>query len=937
VARNFEASFRIGENEARVVGFELVRELGRPPTLDVELRFPSDVGAENGLGQTGVLRFGRVGESAHEFAGIVAEVTVIGSPISRSVLEAIGLENGVTHDVRMRVVSRLALAGQIVTAAIYQDKDVKEIVSEALAAAGIRETMQRWQLARSYPKRPYCVQYFESTLDFVSRLLEEEGIFYSTVVEDGEEVVVFADDSTSADQVEGEPSLPYRGDTAFEAPSDCVVRVIERAHVCSGKFVLRDYDFERPQLDLTATAEADAETELERYDYPGLYTEPDRGAALAQVRLEAERAERETLDVVADCPRLAAGRSFTLTETPWDDMGGELLVVRVCHVFGAPARRELESLGVAVPETPDLYVSSVRAIPATVKFRAAQTTPRPTIEGPQTARVVGPPGAVPETIHTDKHGRIKVKFPWDLGPAHDDKASFWIRTTQLQTSGSMVLPRLGWEVVVEFLEGNPDRPVITGKLYNGLHMPPYSLPSGKTRTSFQTSSSPGGGGRNEIRFEDLAGGEEIMIHSQYDQTKATANDKKTTVGNCSSRFVAVDETIEVSGNQTAKITMGSQLTVGADQTVTVGGNRNLEVNAVAGITSAADESISVGGNHFEMDGNPLQALLAIAAETAIAAAQAAAGAAMAQINAAVQSKVDQVMGPINALTAQVEQLGAGMEALRSGDVGAIAGIAAQASGLPMPPGFGGGGAGGGDAGGGGGGDGGAEAGADSYTAQLGIDGAVSSAIETGMNQGAAALGAALGIDSGGGGGSSEANVDGPEGSVSGISAEDRAKGPGHSQHKVDGDYTETTGAVRVQAAITGHNTEVAADMSQTISLAKLQAAWGNVVSTIGGNQQTQALGQIVFSKADSVESSAGAATTMIGGLLYDKVGGGVVIDAGGPATFIAAFHKWEAASSITIKCGASEIVVDGGGIAITSPLVTILAGKIALTKAVTEV
>jgi type VI secretion system secreted protein VgrG len=956
--------FSLGDVFAdRVASFSLVRELGRPPVLEIDVRYAADVGSINSVGNVGLLSFGRGDDPPHEFAGLVEEVEVVGSSLVGS-LAGEGGRGGAAQVVRLRVVSRMALLDGIVGSRIYQDKDVQEIVTAELESAGIPSTQQRWQLAGTYAKRPYCVRYQESSLAFVSRLMEEEGIYFTTTVADGDEVIVFGDDSPSSDPIDGDATLHYRGDLGVESPSDGVIAVKESARIRSGKFVLTDYDFERPKLDLTATAAAQTGTDLERFDYPGLYNDPNRGKHLARVRLEAEQVLHETVDLVADSARLAAGRIFTLDETPLDDMGGDLCVTRVAFSYGRGAllavrragfetrRSDRAHRGGAEDEASgaeDQFVAVVTAIPKDVKFRTEQTTPRPVIRGPQLARVVGPEGADVETIHTDKYGRIKVKFPWDMTPVQDDKATFWMRVTQLQTSGSMVLPRLDWEVVVEFLEGNPDRPIVTGKLYNGLHMPPYALPEGKTRTGLKTASSPGGGGTNEIRMEDRAGGEEIAIHAQYDQTIATANDKSKVVGNNASRDVKVDETIDVSGNQTIKITIGSDLAVGGNQSISVGGNRNHEVNAVTGVTTSGDETISVGGNHFEMDGNPLQALLQIAAEKAIEVAQAAASAALDRVNAAVQSRVDQVMAPINDLTSQVSAIGEGMQAVADGDLGAIAGIAADAAGLPMPPGFGGdsggetaeraGGGGEGGEGGGEGGEGGGEGGeaGPSYTEALGIDSAVNSAIATGIQGGANALGAALGFDSAGGGGASAANVDGPVGDVAGFTGEDRTKGPGHSLHKVDASYSESVGTLRVQAAITGLNTEVGGNLTETIGAAKINAAWGDIAATVGGNKSVKTLGQLVFAKGDEEEASEAAMTTMVGGLVYEKVGGGVSIEASAPATFIGAFHKIDAATAITLTCGASTVVIDGSGVAITSPLVAVLASKISLTKAVSEV
>jgi type VI secretion system secreted protein VgrG len=797
VAKDLVNFFRVQEAIAdRIVGFELVRELGRPPVLEIEVRFSIDLNPLDAVGSVAYLAFGRAGEPIHEFAGVVEEVTQSGSPLTGSITELLGSSSA--HSVRLRVVSRLALLERHVDTWIFQDLDVKEIVTKALESAGIPSDKQRWQLSGSYDKRPYCVQYFESTLDFVSRLLEEEGIYFHTIVEEGDEMFVFSDDSPASDDIDGDPALPYRGDLGIEAPGDAVITIRERAEIRSGKFVLRDHDFERPRLDLTAEAEAGSFTELERYDYPGLYTDPraarrSRRCASSPSRLAANSSIWSSTPAPARGPPLRAHRDSLRRhgrQALRDACRAPLRVGRRALAAPRGLRREglRRPIRRARARDPGRREVPHRADDAEADHR-----------GPQSARVVGPAGAQPETIHTDEHGRIKVKFHWDLGPDQDDKATFWIRTSQLQTSGSMVIPRIDWEVLIEFLEGNPDRPVVMGKLYNGLFMPPYALPQGRTRTSLQTASSPGGGGTNEIRFEDQAGGEEIMIHAQYDQTKATANDKTTTIGNNTTRVVGVNETIQVAGNQTTKITMGSQLTVSSDQTISVGGNRNVEVNAVTGVTAGGSISITVGGNHFEMDGNPLEAILQIAAEKAIEVAQAAAGAAMAQINAAVQAKVDQVMGPINEMTAQIEQIGAGMEALRQGDLGAVAGIAAQAAGLPMPPGFGG--AGGGEAGGGGewhaAGDGGGEGGGGgddaSYTARSG-----STRRSTRRSNEASTLARVRSVRRSGSTAKAEAarrrpTSPDPRATSPAYRAKTARKGQGHSTHKVAADYTETTG------------------------------------------------------------------------------------------------------------------------------------------------
>lgn len=963
MARSLSTIFQVEDLVAdEVVAFELVRELGRPPALDIEVRFAGDVTPVQAVGAFASFVFGHEGDPQHSFMGVVESASVTASPATGA--------GEVTHAAHFRVVSRVGLLEGSVGAEIFQEKKVDEIVTAVLEAHGVPKAEQKWELTGSYPKRTYCVRYMESALDFVSRLLEEEGIWYFTALEDGKEITHFRDDSSSSAPIEGDGSLPFRDATGLENASDVVFSIVEQAEIKSGTFTLRDYDFEHPSLDLTSKAEGEHDKDLERYDYPGLYVAPAEGKRLAKVRLEAELVGRDQLKVLSDCPRLDAGRIVQLENTNYADQAGAYLVTAVIHSLG-PARgaphdaaRRLaastfgrERAGRAA----GAYVCTAELIPKAVKFRTAQTTPRPVIDGPQTAKVVAPQGSEAESIHTDEHGRCKVKFHWDLAPGEDDKASCWMRVAQLQTSGSMMLPRIDWEVIVEFLEGNPDRPLVTAMLYNGQNMPPYALPEGKTRTSMQTRSTPGGGGTNEIRFEDRAGGEEIMMNAKHNQTMATANDKKKTIGKDATRTIGGDETIDVGGNQTTKITMGNRVTVGGDQSVSVGGNRNVEVNAVTNLKVGGSSSTAVGGNHFEMDGNPLQALLNIATQVAIEAAQAAASAAMDRVNGAIQSRVDQAMAPINDLTSQAEQLGAGMQALRNGDMGAIAGMAGQAAGLPVPPAFGGSAAGGGEAGRGAvggeaarggeaaGGGGGAEGGeaargggeasggsGASYTEMAGLNQAVDSAIQRGMTAGAAALGQALGLDGAGGGGASTANADGPVGDVGGLDGTDRAKGPGHSIHKVTSTLGESIGGMNIQAALMGIHTQVGGSMTESVGAAKATGAVGDITTNVGGSKTDQALGFVHYAKGDEAESIGASRTMMVGGVVYDKVSGGKNVQAGAPATFIGAFHKIEAATSITLKCGASEIVIDGSGVSITSPVVAFLAPKIQLAQDVDE-
>jgi type VI secretion system secreted protein VgrG len=699
-----------------------------------------------------------------------------------------------------------------------------------------------------------------------------------------------------------------------------------------GKVVYRDYDFKKPNFDLTVEAEGEHDKELELYDYPGLYNDPDEGKRLAQVRLEAFTAERATFEVQAGCPRIIAGKSLEIFDTP-NGRDGEYFITNAIHEFDRA-----------------VYKVTATLIPKNVKYRSPRRTPVPIIDGPQTAVIVAPPGSPADEIHTDEHGRCKVKFHWDRYGKRDDSATFWMRVAQPQTSGSMVLPRIGWEVIVEFLEGNPDRPIVTGRVYNGKNMPPYALPEGKTRTALQTNVSPGGGATNEIRFEDKAGSEEIMINSHRNTTLNTANNKKKSVAVNETRSVEVDSTLTVGGNQDIKVTNGYLNTVDGSQSTDVGGNRTVAINAVYGLTVGGSSETSVGGNQMEMDGNPIQALLALALKKATEVAQAAAARELQKLDAAVTAKVNQVMGPINQLQGQVQAVSSGMEAVGNGDLGAAAGALGNAAGLPMPDVFGrslgGSGApaeraeasgsaraeGGEGAGSNEGGEGGEGEGSGGVLHGVGLDAMVRGAIQSGSN----ALGSAMGLGGGGGGGSSAANTGGPEGAVDGNSASDNTTGPGHAVNMCSSTHEEKIGSLKVTIAANGIHTTVAGARKQDIGAARIELVVGTRAENCLANKTENELGLVVLSKAPEQETVGGNRTTMVGGAILEKIGGSQKITAKGLLTLAGAFHKVEATTAIVFQCGSSSVTIDGSGVTIKSPLVTITAPKVMLKSSVAQ-
>ncbi len=911
--RALTAFFQAGPFEsADVVGLRVERRLGHVAEADVLVRTTTYADPDDLLGLSARVAFGR-GQPDHELFGVITSVGMVCSP-----------EDDVREHLvyRLQVSSSMALLERQVDCRIFQDKDVKEIVSGVLTDFGVAAKQQSWRLAVTYPKREYCVQYNESALAFVSRLLEEEGIFFFSDKGDSGELLVFEDDSTLADPIDGQKKVLYRNGGGLDATDETVGVITQRHRTATGKVTLRDYDFKRPQLDLTSTASADKDADLEVYDYPGLYVEPKDGARLAQVKLDALQAERVTLELESGCARLIAGRWLTLAETP-NELDGDYLITSAVHELHVGVYRVIATV-----------------IPKKVKYRTPQRTPKPIIDGPQTAVIVAPPGAPPEDIHTDKYGRCKVLFHWDRYGKNDDTASCWMRTSQQQTSGSMILPRVGWEVIVEFLEGNPDRPLVTGRVWNGALMPPYALPEGKSRTALMTVSSPGGQGSNEIRMEDKAGSEEVKIGSQKDTTLVTANNKTTSTAVDETKTVKVNSTVTVGADQTVKVTNGYKNTVSAAQSAAVGGNRTVEINAVYGLTAGGASATTVGGNQFEMDGDPIKALLALAVKAATDAAKAEAAKEMQKLDAAVSSKVDQVLGPIKDVQAKAEAVGSAMQAVSNGNLGAAASAVSAASGIPTPPAVGqaiqaasAAGIGNGAAPAPGGGLGlPAIPSLDHASSQFGLDKLVNGALDSG----AGALGSALGLGGGGGGGTSGANTAGPDGAVGGNAAGDSATGPGYAVTKCSATHAEKVGSVKATIAAAGIHTTIKGARTHKIGAARVELVGGTRAETCSADKTEKAVGLVVISKAAEEETAGGARTTMVGGAILEKIGGSHTVTASGKAMFVGAFHKIDASGSITFKCGGSEVVISGSGVAIKSKLVTITAPNVTLTKDVAE-
>ena len=478
------------------------------------------------------------------------------------------LQAGVPH-YRARIVSRLERQRHRTRSRIFQEMSVPDIVKQVLDEAGMT---QRWSLISDYPEREYCVQYQETDHDFVSRLLEEVGIFYFFEHSSDDHTVVLLDSVSEA--ADSGLQVPYKAAGAGadeEAEGLQLFRLERRYRSAASKVSLRDYDFVKPGLDNSATTEdAAAPAEFEWYEYPGGFSDPAQASGIAQVRLEEHRSQVARWHGESSCTVFQPGSVFEAVEHPDASYNGKLLLLSVSH-----EGNQDEGVG-EEDEAKRAYRNTFEALEATTPFRATRRTVRPRAY-PTTATVVGSSG---EEIFPDDHGRVKVQFHWDREGQNDDKSSCWMRVAQPSAGpgfGGLVLPRVGQEVLVKFLGGDPDRPLVTGATYNGQNPTPISLPDEKTSSVHRSDSSPGGGGSNELRFEDRAGGEGIHLQTERDHTIQVVADKVQTVGGNESLRVDEDRDLTISGNQNLVVTGSETDRISGRQTLNVGGNRDTEV------------------------------------------------------------------------------------------------------------------------------------------------------------------------------------------------------------------------------------------------------------------------------------------------------------------------------------------------------------------------
>ncbi len=457
---------------------------------------------------------------------------------------------------------------------IYQNQTAWQVITSVFRDNGFSDFSDKRQNGSGEISMENCVQYHESSLDFVTRLMELYGIYYYYQHEESGHSIVFADDPNSHTALPDE--IPYSRDmTESRTVDDHIWSFSSKTKLQPGAVSARAYNFTTPSADLTAKSRqpgAHTHGGFEVFNYPGTYDTAAHGQALADVRMQNLVARRHQMGGASNARGLRTGVRMSMGGFQEDEMNQSYLITKSTTTIGMGDSKSGDQ-----GDLTDTYRNTFEALPSTVPFRPDITVQRPMIRGPQSAKVVGAAG---DEITTDQYGRVKVKFYWDRSAAQDESASCWIRVSQMaagQGFGGMSIPRVGEEVIVVFLDGSPDRPIIVGRVYNANVTVPYGLPDNKTRTTIKTNSSPGGGGYNELRFEDKKGSEEVYLQAQKDFNRVVVQGNDTLKVQEGNRTVTIDKgnydtTVTAASHSVSVLAGGSKVTAAQSIELTVAGS-----------------------------------------------------------------------------------------------------------------------------------------------------------------------------------------------------------------------------------------------------------------------------------------------------------------------------------------------------------------------------
>jgi len=566
-------------SSARVEALRIVSALGSAMRAEIEVSAPEPLDCEALTGSLARIEVSGDHGALAVHHGIIAGITA-------SATVDPGAQRLYTLDVRSAI-EWLTLRKD---ARVFRKRTAAAVVEELLAGVGIRGDAFVNE-ALPPPEREYVTQWNETDAVFLRRICEEEGLYFRFDPKEGFDAFVLCDRSERAPEGLPDP-LPFVDGSGMH-PGERVAHGARRIRKRrAGKVALRDHDPANPALKLEATAEGglDPEKAVEVYLAPGRFRTEDEGQREARLRLEALRADADVLELETTALELRPGVQFeadsTLAVGPAPS--GKYFVVETSLTWRAG---EPEG-GLAV-----------RAIPLGVPYRLPRVTPRPRIPGILSATITGAAG---EEIHTDAAGCVRVTFPWDRQGPKDETASLPVRVMQENLPGSMLLPRVGWEVLVGFEDGDPDRPYVLGRSFNGRQLPAFGLPANKTMTALGTVSSPGGGKANMITLDDAAGRQHMVWHAGFGKTTTVGADMQNQTVGFENIHIKGAQSWQIGGNET--LSLENAWTVGVDsQTASVGGNQDITINAT-GMTKVGSEAVSIGANLIELVGNPTSGL-----------------------------------------------------------------------------------------------------------------------------------------------------------------------------------------------------------------------------------------------------------------------------------------------------------------------------------------
>jgi len=585
----------LGANVLLLKSFQMTDGLGRPFVCTCDVRSEKhDIEAKDIIGQPATVRVQQTDGKTKYINGVISRFSQEGTPAVKRI-----------NKYSLTIVPALWFLSRTADCRIFQAKSVPDVIKEVLQQFGV--TNLELKVTATYDAREFIVQYRETAFNFVSRLMEEEGLFYFFNHENGKHTMVIADAPSIFKPAPGYEKIQFLQQDDDAGGHEHISRMTWECAALPGAFVLRDYDFKAPAKyldgDTKTVQQKHSQKDFEVYDYPGFFEKQAEGERYVKVRMEESDATHEVHRFQGDTRGLTVGAKFKLFDFPIDAKNKDYVVT------AAQLHGETEEYGSGGGgggggggKSDHAFHITFTAISATVPYRSARSSSKPSISGPQTAFVTGPSG---EEIYVDEFGRVKVQFIWDRDGKGDEKSSCWIRVSQGWAGkkwGMVFLPRIGQEVIVEFLEGDPDRPIVTGRVYNGgtEGQIPYKLPDFKTVSTIKSCTSKGGGGFNEIRFEDKKGEEEIFIHAEKDMQVRVKNDRTELTLNNQHLVVKKDQYTRIEQDRHSIIKRDRLEEIQRDNFQNIAGDSAVKIEKTLSLHVVGDVAENFDANHHEM-------------------------------------------------------------------------------------------------------------------------------------------------------------------------------------------------------------------------------------------------------------------------------------------------------------------------------------------------